>query len=222
MNWKRITLRAFRAGTQAQTTGWRIQQQRVLACTMLLGLAAFTDYRAVAADAEFSAELSMTVAGGITITGRVFVKGPKRRNETVARGRPATTILRQDKKVTWILLQASKEYREVPLRFDPLHPTSDSPYETKEMGADKANGYDCKMILWTFKNPDQGSVLQWFAPELKTGVRYQVKNKAGAVVNTVDYLNVKLGPQPDSLFEIPEGFTRQASPPRASGPASTE
>jgi hypothetical protein len=171
MNWNKITFRAFRASTQEQTAGWRIKQRRILSCTILLGLAAFTGWGAVAADPEFSAELSITTASARTMTGKVFVKGPKKLNEMVVLGHPATTILRQDKKVTWILLLASKEYREVPLRFDPLHPTSDSPYETKEMGTDKANGYECKMILWTFKNPEQGSLLQWFAPELKTAVR---------------------------------------------------
>jgi hypothetical protein len=173
----------------------------------------------MAAEAEFGADLCITVPTGVTMKGKVFVKGPKRRNEMLMMGREAITILRQDKKVTWILLHASKEYREVPLKFDPLHPGPDSPYDTKEVGNEKANGYDCKMILYTFKDPERGSVLTWDAPELKTAVRYQVKSKLEAVVNTTDYRNVKLGPQEDSLFEIPDGYTRQASQPRSASPA---
>jgi hypothetical protein len=116
------------------------------------------------------------------------------------------------------VLLPTKAYRELPLQFDPLHPGSDSPYETKELGTEKANGYDCKEILWTFKDPEKGSVLQWWSPELETAVRYQAKNKGGATVNTTDYENIKLGPQDNSLFELPEGYMLEARQPRQTRP----
>jgi hypothetical protein len=171
----------------------------------------------MAAEAEFSADLSITTPQGAIVTGKVFVKESKKRNELTMLGRPAVTILRQDKKLTWVLLP-TKAYRELPLQFDPLHPGSDSPYETKELGTEKANGYDCKKILWTFKDPEKGSVLQWWSPELKTAVRYQAKNKGGATVNTTDYKNIKLGPQDNSLFELPEGYMLEARQPRQTRP----
>jgi outer membrane lipoprotein-sorting protein len=222
MNTKRLTRHTLPTDAQPQTTGWRSTRRRVLSCALAFGLAAWAGCCASAAEAEFSADLTILSSTGMSMSGKVFVKGPKKRNEVMIRGYPATTILRQDRKVTWTLFAATKEYRETPLKFDPLNPASDSPYEIKEMGQGKANGYDCKLILWTFKNPEQGSVLQWFTPELDMAVRYQVKNKGGTMVTTTDYRNVKAGPQADSLFEIPPGYRWQASAPKPAEAAPTK
>jgi hypothetical protein len=54
----------------------------------------------MAAEAEFSADLSITTPQGAIVTGKVFVKESKKRNELTMLGRPAVTILRQDKKLT--------------------------------------------------------------------------------------------------------------------------
>jgi outer membrane lipoprotein-sorting protein len=219
MNRNLTTRHTFHTHRQTQPSGWGIRRRRVLCCVLALGVGVLATRFAVAAEAEFSADLTIVSTSGMSMSGKVFVKGPKKRNEVNIRGYPATTILRQDKKVTWTLFPATKEYRETPLKFDPLNPGSDSPYDIKEMGQGKANGYDCKMILWTFKNPEQGSVLQWFAPELDMAVRYQVKNKGGTMVTTTDYRNVKPGPQVDSLFEVPPGFKWQANAPKPAGAA---
>ena len=182
-----------------------IRKGRIL---LLLGFLGFVALTVAAADAEFSADLSIKTAAGFTMSGKTFVKGPMRRNELTIGQRTMTTILRQDKKLTWVLLPSSRQYRQSFLRSDPLNPTPEMPYTTKELGPDKANGYDCKQILWIYKNPNLGSVLQWYCPALKTAVRYQLKDKAGTLISTTDYRGVKPGPQADSLFEIPPGFTK--------------
>lgn len=181
---------------------------RIARILVLLGLAGLVALGAAAAEAEFSADLTIKTAAGLTISGKTFVKGPMRRNELTIGQRTMTTILRQDKKVTWVLLPSTHQYQQSSLRFDPLNPTSDVPYTTKELGTDKANGYDCKQILWTFKNPNLGSVLQWYCPALKTAVRFQMKDKAGALISTTDFRGVKPGPQAAALFEIPPGYTK--------------
>jgi outer membrane lipoprotein-sorting protein len=197
----------------SSTRAWR----PLVPLAVVLGLTALAADRGVAADAEFSAELSMIVSSNMTATGKVFVKGPKRRNEMVMFDHPATSIVRHDKQVVWILLP-NNQYRQVPLHFDPLHPTSETPYDTQELGTEKVNGYECKKLLLTFKEPAKGSVLQWFAPALNAPIRFEVKNKDGKVVNTTEYKNIKPGPQPDSLFEIPAGYTLQSSAPRPARP----
>jgi hypothetical protein len=197
----------------AQTDGsmrfWRISRRGGLFCLALVTLAILAAQAVPdAAEAEFTAEVSVKTAAGFNLSGKVFVKGPKKRNEMTIGTRIITTIVREDKKVTWTLLPGTRQYRESPLRFDPLNPNSDLPHETKELGPDKVNGYDCKRILWTFKNPNQGSLLQWYAPALKAAVRYQIKDKAGKLASTTDYQKVKPGPQADSLFEVPPGYTK--------------
>jgi outer membrane lipoprotein-sorting protein len=157
---------------------------------------------------EFSADLSMTIANGKAMTGKVFVKGDKIRNEMSVMGQASITIARQDKRVTWLLMPTVQKYREMPMKYDPAHPTPDMPFETKEIGKGNANGYDCKLIQYKFKNPEYGIVVNWVAPKLNMPVRVEVKNKSGELVTTIDYTNIKIGPQAASLFEIPAGYTK--------------
>lgn len=207
MNWHRSTPRSARTLSGAPTR-CEVYLQRALRMTLVLGLAALTCGTALAADAEFSADVSIAVGTNMTATGRVFVKGAKRRNEITMFQRPAISILRPDKNLTLVLLP-NKQYRQFPLRSDPLHPGSDTPYDTKEVGTEKVNGYECKKLLLTFKDPEKGSLVQWFAPALNAPIRFELKNKDGKVVNTTDYTNIKPGPQPDALFEVPAGYTLQ-------------
>lgn len=186
-------------------------KRKMMLLFCLAGLLTFAATRVFAAVTEFSADLSMTIANGKAMTGKVFVKGDKIRNEVAVMGQTSITIARQDKRVTWLVMTAVKKYREMPMKYDPSHPTPDMPFDTKEIGKDKANGYDCKLIQLTFKNPEYGIVVNWVATQLNMPVRVQVMNKSGALVTTIDYSNIKMGSQPDSLFEIPAGFTKMES-----------
>lgn len=179
----------------------------LIVCMLALVIFATVNIMA-AAVTEFSADLSLTPAGGKPMTGKTFVKGEKIRNEMMVGNQTAITILRQDKNVTWILKPAQKKYIEVMLKFNPAYPDKGAKFTTKEIGTGKANGYDCKLIQYNFKD-FEGTVVQWFAPKLNMQVRIEVKSKAGAVMQTIDYSNIKVGPQSDSLFEIPAGYWKE-------------
>lgn len=186
-------------------------KRKALLTFSILGLALFIGMQALAAVVEFSADLSMTMSNGQVMAGKVFVKGDKIRNEvTVMKNMTSITIARQDKRLAWLLFPVQKQYREMPMQYDPAHPTPDMPFTTKEIGKGQANGYDCKLIQYTFKNPQYGIVVNWMAPKLNMPVRVEVKNKSGVKIMTIDYTNIKRGAQPDSLFEIPAGYTKQA------------
>jgi hypothetical protein len=45
--------------------------------------------------------------------------------------------------------------------------------------------------------------------KLNIRVRIAIKSEAGKVAQTVDYTNIKIDPQPDSLFETPAGYTKE-------------
>lgn len=178
----------------------------VVVCILFLMVLSVSNI--MAATAEFNADLSLTPSGGKPMIGKTFVKGEKKRNEMLVGDQTTITILRQDKNVTWILMPAQQKYREVQLPFNPVEPGKGVKFETKAIGTGKANGYDCKLIQYTFKDTFEGTVVNWLAPKLNMAVRVQVKNKTGAVMQTIDYTNIKLGPQPNTLFEIPTGYTK--------------
>ncbi len=183
-------------------------KRKMMLLLSLISLTTLVSINALAATIEFSADFSMTLAGGKAMTGKSFVKGDKIRNELLVMGQTSITIARQDKRFAWVLIPAAKQYREMPMKYDPAHPTPDMPFDTKEIGKDKVNGYDCKLVQLTFKNPEYGMVVNWMATQLNMPVRVQVKKKDGTLVMTIDYSNIKVGSQPDSLFEIPAGYSK--------------
>jgi hypothetical protein len=62
--------------------------------------------------AEFSADLLLK-QGGETMTGKVYVKRDKTRQEFVQQGQKQITIFRPDKGVMWVLMPAEKIYMEM-------------------------------------------------------------------------------------------------------------
>lgn len=182
-------------------------KRKIALLVCLVSLMVFSGANVMAAAMEFSADLSMSAGNGKPMTGKVFVKGGKIRTIIAMMGVDSITIARQDKKVAWILMPEQKQYREMPLQPDAAHPTADMQYDTKELGSGRANGYDCKIIQYTFKNTSYSAV-NWLASQINMPVRVQVKNKSGALVTTVDYTNIKIGPQADDLFEIPAGYSK--------------
>ena len=175
-------------------------------------IAALTCYTVSAAMAEFSADFTSTDAKGKIATGKYFIKNNNIRQEITAEGQNAITILRMDKKVSWTLMPESKQYMEMALPFDPSHPSSDNTteyeYEMKTIGHETINGYDCDVIQYTYKNKKYGILVQWLAKKLNFPVKYQTKGSNGKVTSTMEYQNIKTGGINDSLFEIPDGYTK--------------
>jgi hypothetical protein len=62
---------------------------------------------------EFAADLTRTQKGKSEI-GKVYVKGDKVREEVVVDGETGVTILRMDKRVSWVLM-ADNTYMEIAL-----------------------------------------------------------------------------------------------------------
>ncbi len=180
---------------------------------MLLVL--FATGTVAAAPVEFSAAITVSDAQKKISTGKVFIKGEKIRQETTVDDQSSITILRLDKKLSWTLIPAEKQYMEVALNFDPAHPASgskDHEYTTSDLGTEKVNGYDCRVTQYTYKNPKYGVTVQWVAKSLNYPVRYLTKDSKGHVTLTVDYTNIKTGKLADSLFEVPSGYTELKLP----------
>ena len=79
-----------------------------LVSSLLLGGAALA--------AEFSADMVMKSPDGETMAGKVFVKAGKVRQEFDNDGEKMVTILRPDKKLSWVLMVEEKAYMEMKMK----------------------------------------------------------------------------------------------------------
>ncbi|MGE5605826.1 MAG: DUF4412 domain-containing protein [Bacteroidota bacterium] len=186
--------------------------RKILIFFLVMMIVALTRHTIAAVVAEFSADFTMTGANGEVATGKTFIKGDKIRQETAAEGETMIIILRMDKKVSWTLMPDMKQYMEATISFDPAHPSGNAgteyEYETKTIGHEKVNGYDCDVIQFTYKKTKYGVLVQWFSPKLNFAVKYQTKDSKGKVTSTMEYKNIKTANVADSLFEIPAGYSK--------------
>lgn len=167
---------------------------------------------AIAAGAEFSADMIMTDAKDKIASGKIFIKGfQKIRQEINVEGETNVTILRLDKKVSWTLMP-EKQYMEVSFPFDPNQPNKEVEYVETTIGNETVNGYACKVIQYTYKDKKLGVLIQWYSESLGFAVKTQTKDSKGKINSTVEYKNIKQGTQPDSLFEIPAGYQKFSLP----------
>lgn len=186
--------------------------RKTSALLLVMMLFTISCYTVAAAITEFSADFTMTEAGGNVVTGKTFIKGNKIRKETTVQGENVITILRPDKKVAWTLMPGEKQYIEIGLAFDPARPSADAgteyAFEQKTIGHENVNGYDCDVIQYTYKKKMYGVLVQWFSPKLNFAIKYQTKDTSGKVTSTQEYKNIKTGNVSDSLFEIPAGYNK--------------
>jgi hypothetical protein len=152
---------------------------------------------------DFSADV-VTTQGGNTVNAKVFVSGEKSRMEAPG----SISISRVDKKVVWILMPDQKMYMEQP--FDPKKMTTSSEnvegeIERAPLGKDTINGRTADKYKVTYQiEGNKSEMFQW----IESGSGLPVKSAAIDGSWSVEYRNIKTGPQPDSLFEVPEDYKK--------------
>ena len=119
-------------------------------------------------------------------------------------------ISRWDKKIAWSIVPARKMYMEMPLDLKNAPKTEiKGEVERKEVGSEHIDGHPTKKYLVTYKNGDRTEqVYQWMATDINFPVKTaDLKNKW-----IQEFKNIKLGSQPDSLFEPPAGYQKFQMP----------
>ncbi len=157
----------------------------------------------IASAQEFSADMVSTTKDG-TFTGKIFVSKDKVRMEVPE----SITITRMDKRVAWMLMPGEKMYLEQP--FDPRNAVATSEnvsgeIERKFIGQEML---DTKMtnkyrVVYETEGIKE-TIFQW----IDTASEIPVKTAAADGSWTMEYKNLKIGAQPDSLFEIPAGYQK--------------
>ncbi len=129
-------------------------------------------------------------------------------------GRPAVkwemSMTHEGKTLTGV--QWLDQERGIPLR----HQMPDGQtMELKMLGTETFEGRVVEKWETTTTVPGQQPTVtfQWYDPELKLAVRDEL---AGGFVSELK--NIRIGPQPDSLFAVPDGYTRMTAPPGGGQP----
>jgi len=152
---------------------------------------------------EFSAEVVNT-AGDQRFEGKVYIAADRMRMETPE----AVTITRMDQKKIWVLMPQQRMYLEQSFNTASLLATSEKlPGEIERtlMGEEQVNGKLAKKYRVVYRHDGrQESVLQWYIPEFTM----PVKIAAGDASWVMEYRNIKVGRQQESLFELPAGYKK--------------
>jgi len=183
----------------------KVMPFRFLACSAaLLCLCLFSP--GVACSVEFAADMVIQPKGEEPMTGKIYVKGDKVRQETTEEGETQIMIIRPDKKVTWMVTPEEKIYMEMPyLAEDKTFEewTAEKEKKATLLGEETVSGLACKK----FESVEDGEKTYfWISPKFPFPIRVE-----DAEV-TMEYKNIKEDAVADSLFELPPGFQKISMP----------
>jgi hypothetical protein len=206
-----VTAGSGRPLSAPAVTGPRSQRGQVRSTAAEVGSQVINEF-----SADF-AEKGWNDAGAESAeTGRAYVAQLKTRFERTRDGRTTIDITRLDKRVTWTLNPARKTYSETPIDANDivvrLHedPTTLRGAEgiaaVKRVGSEVVNGYDCDKYALHFRDKTAGTQYVWFAKKLRFMLKLEWKT--ARISEFIEYTNIREGPLPDSLFEIPAGYKK--------------
>jgi outer membrane lipoprotein-sorting protein len=174
---------------------------------------------------EMSADMT-TKARGQTITGKLYMKGNKLRQDITNPQMKMTTLVRGDKNVVWMIQPAQKSYMEMKtppgsvnvgktMQIDDLVNKlgGKNAVTQKLVGKETVNGYPCEKYVITQKQPRPGAPREtatvWLSKKLGIPVRIKI---AGQMPTEINFTNIRQGGVSDSIFELPKGFKKMQVP----------
>jgi len=178
----------------------------IFSIILMISLTIYAFLGIARAEVEFSADIVIVPKGDEPMNGKIFVKGDWIRLETSDEDGPQVTIVRPDKKVTWILSPEDKEYEEIPYMsmnktFEEW--TAEKEKNSKFIGDETISGMHCKKYQ---AMEDGEKTIYWIAKEFPFPLKIEDPDL------TTEYKNIKMGKVQDSLFELPEGWGKKYAP----------
>jgi hypothetical protein len=162
---------------------------------------------------EFSADSVFTMEGR-KMHGKMFAKTDKFRMEMKS-PQPMIMITRADKKLVWSIMPSERMYME--MKFNPEQAPKTKirgEVDRKLVGKETIDGHPTEKYLITYKSGERThTVYQWWATDLK----FPIKTADPENKWVQEYKNIKLGSQPDSLFELPSGYSKFDMPAMPGG-----
>ncbi len=186
----------------------------IIAATILTTAAALAQ-----APAQFSADMSIHNARGEDVKGKLYFGGLKYRTDMDARGHSVSNISDLNAKKSYTLMNDQKMYMEHDLNrpagpmgrgprmpdikeYDPSNPCANQEGVTcKKVGTETVNGRSCD--VWQFDKGGKKESTTWVDQKLHVPVK--TVHEDGT---TFELSNIKEGPQPASVFEIPPDYQK--------------
>lgn len=180
-----------------------MKKNMILVFVLIMSLTIFNSVFA----AEFSADM-INQAQGKTLQSKIYMKKNKIRLET--KGQEAYSILRTDKNVAWMVFPKDKAYMEMVPQVPQVQGEKlKGEVSRKYLGSETIDGRPTKKYEVILKDADiSDKAYQWVATDLN----YPIKISAVDGSWSTEYKNIKVGAQPDSLFELPAGYEKMAMP----------
>jgi hypothetical protein len=161
---------------------------------------------------EFSADYSVQEKKqNVSINGKIFIKGDKLRQETQMEGMKQIMIIRPDKNVIWMIMPKGNTYMEMSHVADDKKTepwTSERESKAKYMGKETVSGLSCKKYQYI----EQGETYySWISEKFPFPVKTEYSQ------GLIEYKNIKEGKVPNSLFEVPPGYSKMSMPKMPQG-----
>jgi len=175
---------------------------------VLAGVALFcgAGYAVEVSMGDFSADM-VSSSGGEVVQAKFYSSGDKMRTEMAG----SIVITRLDINKSYIIMPSERMYMEQPIQRQMLPKRSKelgSEVERLELGDDTVDGKHAKKFKVIY---DEGSkreeLYQWL-----TDSGFPIRMEAVDGSWSVEYKNLSMGSQPESLFEPPEGFEKLSMP----------
>jgi hypothetical protein len=185
--------------------------KKVIAAVLSVG---FFYFAGIASAIEFSADAVMSTKGQ-TSTSKMYVKDKKMRME--AQGQQGYSIVRGDKNIVWMVMPQQKSYME--MKQDPSQkPKIDEKVRgevsRKLIGSETVGGHPAQKYEVTAKVEEKTEKMyQWMA----TDIKFPIKSAAVDGSWMMEYKNIRMGGQSDSLFEVPAGYAKMVMPTMPKG-----
>jgi hypothetical protein len=132
-----------------------------------------------------------------------------------------TSVIRPDKKMTYIIYPSARTYSTLPLTAADAE-IANQKLEKKLLGKETIDGHACVKNQTTVKSPKGAVLLEattWNATDLKD-FPIQIEMKESGNSTIMHFMNVKLVTPDPQLFEIPAGFKDESTPaPKTAAPA---
>jgi hypothetical protein len=174
----------------------------------------FTLSFVASAFSQFTADMIQT-NGGVTTTSKLYVGGSFYRIDQVESGTDVRVIVNKDEKITRVLRPSDKMYLEMSsmgmmskmndvfMSVEDLQGSTDA----KLLGKEDVSGYKCDKYV---VNRDGKDVMTFWISS-KLGFPVKVVNTMGNEM-TMELKNIKEGDVDDSMFKIPDGYTKMQMP----------
>ncbi|MBI3950170.1 MAG: DUF4412 domain-containing protein [Acidobacteria bacterium] len=153
---------------------------------------------------QYSAD-QVTTAMGRTVQGKIYVDNGKMRVEMEMLGQQVASIVRPDKNLAYVIMPTQKMIMEVPINPENQMLANANSKDAKRelVGTETIKGQLCDKYKITGGN---NVVYLW----ANKGTHIPVQLQSADQKVKVEWNNVKVGPQPASLFEPPAGYRKMS------------